>query len=359
MRTKPIKIKLVKKEDICTYSPNCTGCQLWHLSYSEELQHKELELKNKLKNLIPSDVKVDILNTGVISQRKRFDFTYKNGNLGLYDQERNIIDINNCLILDPNLNQAFQGLRDIFKKIPPPFKVASFRIRIGPDLKTLGLWIDMANVDIKALLIEREFLNQLSKKFIIEIGQKRKRLLLTDSGQHKLLDPKPEIWFKTLDTPLYSFIGSFTQPSWESADLLTQTILSWISNSKPFITEYGCGIGQYSIPLLNKGYALNIFEKDQSAIECLKMNTQKPFTLNQVPSVDIALVNPPRSGLKEFCLKLIEGKPESIIYISCSVDSLKEDLEKLSKVYKVEKINLIDQFPRSRHFETAILLKRI
>lgn len=345
----------------CPHSPVCNGCNYWDIDYKTELQHKKEELKNKLN----SSIEIRVKTTNIIPQRVRFDFTYKNNILGLYSKDKELTEIKTCLILDPKLQKSYEILQSIFSTHKVPFTVASLRLRLSPiENQKPGLWLDLANKEVKDLLVEKKFLNILSEKFIIEIGQKRKRLKLDPKGdQHKLEDPKPEIWFKTLDQNLYSFVGSFTQPCWQSADLLTTTMIEMLErlSSKPLrITEYGSGIGQYTIPLLGRGHQMNVFESDQLALECLALNKgSKDIELNTRTKADAALVNPPRSGLREFADKLVESKVDSIIYISCSVDSLAVDKEKLESHYQMKEIYLVDQFPRTKHFESVVLFQRI
>lgn len=331
------------------------------MDYQTELQHKKDELKNKLNSVIPIRVKT----TNVIPQRVRFDLTYKNNILGLYSKEKELISIKTCLILNPELQKRYEILQDIFNSQKAPFSIASLRLRLSPiENQKPGLWMDLPNKEVKDLLVEKNFLNILSEKFIIEIGQKRKRLKLDLKGdQHKLVDPKPEVWFKTLGHNLYSYVGSFTQPCWQSADLLTTTVTEMLEkiSSKPLrITEYGSGVGQYTIPLLELNHKLNVFESDPLALECLNLNKgDYQLELNAQTAADVALVNPPRSGLKEFADRLIASQVKHIIYISCSVDSLAVDQEKLSSNYEMKEIYLVDQFPRTKHFESVVLFQRI
>lgn len=343
----------------------CNTCQHWDLTYDQELHLKKENLKKKL-NLQSIDIHVKTVKN--FAHRTRFDFSYKNGQLGLFDESKNCWPVPECQILHPDLLEAYKQLRLYFQNHQPLFDRASFRLRISPN-SDWGLWMDLANTDIKKLLDEKHWLTGLASNYKIEIGQKRKRLLLKpEHGQHKLSEAKLDAWFLSLGDPLQCHIGSFTQPSWESADLITSTILDHLKKSATkTVFEYGCGIGQYTIPLLKTGFDVAVFETDFTALHALKATAQayskkltlNPYDLDPYKNV-IALVNPPRSGLHKFSQDLINNPAvESIIYVSCSIDSLAADIQVLSPYFELAQVTLVDQFPRSQHFETICMLRRV
>jgi 23S rRNA (uracil1939-C5)-methyltransferase len=66
------------------------------------------------------------------------------------------------------------------------------------------------------------------------------------------------------------------------------------------------------------------------------------------------LVDPPRSGLGHFLsYDFWKQRPfANIVYVSCSLNSWVKDSQKLlSYGYKLKNITLVDQFPRTDHFE--------
>lgn len=359
---------MMNLDNICPhFLRNCGGCTHWNIDYHAEVQLKKDHLKSKLN----SSIEIRVKHPSKFRLRTRFDFTIADEKMGLYSKDRELIDLNSCHILHPELEKAFQFLREYVAKNPLGISKGSMRIRINPDLDKWGLWIDFSNVDIKRLLDEKTWLTGLSQKFIIEIGQKKKRLDLTslDKDQLKLTDPKPENWFKTLSEELLCSISNFTQPAPETADLLTEEILKWVTSVKPErVIEYGCGIGQYSLPVLKLGVNLDVFENDAIALDYLKLNTKSynsKLSINDQSRVvskterTIALVNPPRSGLQKFTQTLIDSNASHIIYISCFPESLASDLSKLAPHFKLEDIVMVDQFPRSHHYEAAVLLERV
>jgi 23S rRNA (uracil1939-C5)-methyltransferase len=357
--------------DICKYSfksleqyklpteAACQGCQLWGTPYELQLEHKKDELKKKLNTTITINVKT----AGSEGLRTRFDFTVEDQKLGLYASNSAIVNIKQCRLLHPKLQEAYTNLQ----QYRWPIKKGSLRLRLSPD-ETWGLWLDLANTDVRDLLQERHFLTRLAEAYTIEIGQKGKRLHIPAQSDSplKLVDPVYAAWHITDGEKLTGSIRHFTQPSWITSELLNETVLSWLPTSPSTLIEFGCGLGQFTVPMLKRGHKVIGFETEKSTLAALLENTKKwsaDFDLNpQVLPIfsSYALVNPPRSGLTEaFIEQLHRRTAEKIIYISCFADTLARDLQKLSSNYALEDLTLVDQFPQSEHFESCALLQRI
>jgi len=368
---------------ICHIHESCPGCSLWHLSYDQQILLKKKKL-SELLNVNPE--KIDFLSAGEYGLRTRIDFIIKDKQIGLIDHERNLIPITQCLQLAPRLQEAFAVIhKNLFN-----VKIGTIRLRYSKYEKKFGLWLDFANVDIKNLLIEKTQIDRLKNDFFIEVGQKKKTIsTLETSDQYKLTDPKPSLWFETYEqvenelhaTPLYCAISNFTQPSPETAQLIIKTILNWISSIQiDHIWEFGCGIGQYTLPLLSQQNEVTVFESDEFALDCLKLSLKdKPYLaklnilLGDFQSIknlekqttikksQLCLVNPPKSGLKGFSDYLYKIKPEYIIYISCFPETMARDFKMINQDgdYKIKDIAIVDQFPQTEHFEVVCLFQRV
>lgn len=76
---------------------------------------------------------------------------------------------------------------------------------------------------------------------------------------------------------------------------------------------------------------------------------------------DVLFMDPPRSGSTEkFLNAVVKAAPDRIIYISCGPESLKRDLNILTKKgYAVKRIQPVDMFPFTEHVETVVLISRV
>jgi 23S rRNA (uracil1939-C5)-methyltransferase len=75
---------------------------------------------------------------------------------------------------------------------------------------------------------------------------------------------------------------------------------------------------------------------------------------------DLAVVDPPRSGLGERVARLLAtlGAPR-VVYVSCDPATLARDLVVLlGSGYRIEQVHLVDLFPQTYHLETVVHLAR-
>ena len=152
-----------------------------------------------------------------------------------------------------------------------------------------------------------------------------------------------------------------------------------------------CGIGTISLFLAQKAKQVYGLEIVPEAIENAKKNAEKNGLQNTeffvgaaeevLPKwveeqkrelsakgadcgigdmVDVVSLDPPRKGCDEACLSaVLELSPKRIVYVSCDPGSLARDIKYLREGgYELEKWVGIDNFPRTGHVETVVLLSR-
>jgi 23S rRNA (uracil1939-C5)-methyltransferase len=370
--------------NFCPHEELCGGCQTTNTSYEEQISLKKREFSKKLESL-NFDSQVTLLTLGPHAQRTRTDLTLQQGTLGFYQTNSNkVFSLKTC----PHFSKELQNWFNEFSQLQfSTIEKGSLRLRVSPSGQK-GLWIDFSNKNIKELLEQKQPLEDLLNECIIEIGQKRKRLIYKDH-QLKLSEPTPYPWFQTYiqGTPhlLDGFIGSFTQPSWQSNRLIIDALESLLSTLTPsFAIEWGSGIGNLTLPLATVCQKVLALEIDPLLVLNLKNNVSRSGLLNRVEiiqgdfhhsnnplfgplskaplsDVDLLVVNPPRSGLKKFVELLTPDAffPMSLIYLSCNEISLIEDgLQLIQRGYQLKRIYLIDQFPQTTHYESMSLWSR-
>lgn len=353
---------------ICDYHATCNGCRDWQSSNADILLNKLDQVRSGLLSVKIQSPQIECVSISDRGLRDRMDFTLEQGRIGLYHaEEKRIQDLPECL----QLSQALAAFYALFRKINWPVQKGSFRLRSAPEQKgsnpKYGAWLDFSNLDVKNLLSDSENspLSQLKEKAIVEVGQKRKILNFDSNGKLKLQDPEFHIWSQSLylgqDIGLYSVIGGFSQVGHRINHEIVQRVEQWTHEIRPLqILEYGSGSGNLTFPALGYAEGIKVLETDPLALAGLEKTAReigvwtKIVMLDslQTPKADMVLMNPPRSGALELVQNLEQTKAEHLIYMSCFFDSFLRDSQLIQKQgYRLEKLTLVDQFPRTSHFE--------
>lgn len=174
-------------------------------------------------------------------------------------------------------------------------------------------------------------------------------------------------------------IGSFWQVNPAVASQLLKTVDEWIAplDLDTLVDAY-CGVGTFACALTKPFRERLLIENDHAATEAAEYNLQQklygcqvvtnatekalPKALPRYPQDStLVVVDPPRTGCQAQVLQtLLENRPVRVLYVSCNPSTLARDLKALTStgVYSLEHLGLFDMFPRTAHFETAVLLKR-
>ena len=180
--------------------------------------------------------------------------------------------------------------------------------------------------------------------------------------------------------------NSFTQPNAAINIKMLEWAISVTKDSKGDLLEFYCGNGNFSIALaqnFRKVLATEIAKASvYSAQHNIKINNidnliiarlsaeeftsaiKKERQFNRLQGINLddyqcqtVLVDPPRAGLDDNTLEIIQSY-QRIIYISCNPNTLKNNLEQLTKTHHIEHFAMFDQFPYTDHIETGIVLRK-
>ena len=131
------------------------------------------------------------------------------------------------------------------------------------------------------------------------------------------------------------------------------------------------GVGFFSLPLGQRYQRIVAVEGDRVAGRYLQRNARRrrlghlqyvhfavDSWISQLPKrSDRVVVDPPRTGLsRKVCAFLCARKPRRLSYVSCHPAALARDLKTLTKVFRIEKISLLDLFPQTGHMEVVVQL---
>lgn len=311
-----------------------------------------------------------------------------NPQIGLFKEgSHEIIDIPNCSMHHPKINEASQVLREWIKEndIRPyneskgtgDLRYAQFVVERATSKVQLTLVFNF--LDIRPALLKK--LEQLWKKrpdlwhSLWFNGNERK--VNTIFGMVWIhLYGSEWLWEDVLGRKVCFKPSSFGQSNLDAFEDLLDSMRGHISHGKK-ITEFYAGIGVIAMCLLDISRDIVCSEINQFSKECFD-NAVKGFSeeerlrihyevgpaatqvelLNQS---EIVIVDPPRKGLDKNLLSgLLEStQVKELVYISCGWDSFKRDCSQLiEKKWKLHVVEGYLFFPGSDHIETLAIFKR-
>lgn len=297
-------------------------------------------------------------------------------------QHKNVIRIDEFEIADQSINTLMPILLEELKS----HDILSNRLFEVHFLSTLKGKMLVSLIYRAPLSEEWEVLaTQLSQKLNVKmVGRSRgKKIVLSDEyvvEELKVFDRTFQ--YKQIES-------SFTQPN----AIVCQKMLEWacssIEKSEKDMLELYCGNGNFTLPLSLKFNRVLATELAKSSVYAAQWNieqnqidniqvarlsaedfteaytAQREFRRLQEANIDIqsydfetVFVDPPRAGIDDETLKLLQGF-ERIIYISCNPDTLYDNLQVLLKTHRIVKFAMFDQFPYTHHVESGVVLERI
>ena len=342
IETSPLRI-----DEECPYSNICGGCNLNHICFNEENKFK----LNKVKSIIQKYASIDPNLVKGITYHDRNNYRNKiilhgeENTLGLYKENTNeIIPINNCLIVNPKINEIIKVLNSLDKELSEVIiKTSNDNSKVMVSITGKINNIDVLKDLVDVLIINNEYItdnhvietNIGNKKYIEGIDSffQVNNTLTKELYDEVLLNVKDKTYNQVLD--LYCGAG---------------TIGIYISDYCKKII--GIDYNESNINDANKNKELNNLDN----IEFI--NDKVENKIQDFKDIDLIIVDPPRAGLDDKTKDYLKQiNPEKIIYVSCDPITLARDIKDLD-TYKVNYIKVFNMFPRTYHCESITILER-
>lgn len=121
---------------------------------------------------------------------------------------------------------------------------------------------------------------------------------------------------------------------------------------------YGVEIVPEAITDARENARLNHIENAEFFVGAAEEVLPKWVQENPEERIDVIMVDPPRKGMDSACIEtILKLNPERVVYVSCDSATLARDLKILcEKEYRLETVQPVDMFGRTRHVETICLL---
>ena len=353
-----------RSNNTCEHFTKCGGCLLQHWQYENYKQWKFNLIRQPLLKLTPDIKTLDMISTENYSRRRVKFFLRQDNNsckLGFkkYKSET-LININNCIIIDPEIMAFMSELKNAFNKIFLTNEILIFHVN------KLDYGLDILIQTNKSLRINdliNIFKNFKSKIISIYYQQNNQNPeLILFYNKNKLSFGKDNVY--GLIPP-----AGFFQATKIAENELIKNILNEIQNKNEYVLDLYSGSGTFTLPLLKNGYNVYAIDNNKSSIESLIKSSKEQNLFNNFKynisnltkekiethffqNFDMVILDPPRAGAIIQVTSLGKSKVKKIIYISCNIQTFLRDSKiLLSYGYKIKYILPIDQFLYTSHLE--------
>lgn len=357
-------------EPPCAIAAACGGCD-WmalpaaaQLRYKAELVAEALERTGRLKLPAPPEMASAGAPLGYrLRVRLHVDEVGRVGFFGAGSRE--IVELTECLVVAPELRAPLRTL-------------AALAV---PERAVLGEYF--AAIDLRAVPGDGGVELELEPREGVRMREKAIDALLA------VLKQSARVGFSThrraglrrYDLPGGGFLrvpsAGFTQVNWAVNAALVAAVVAGAAQRgvKSFLDLYA-GVGNFTVPLARAGMGGAAVEVEAGSIAALREALREQGltgvelvagdvarALGRVRTVrkgvELALLDPPRSGAKEAIAPLVALQPKTIAYVACDPVTLARDLRRLVDAgWALEGVQCFDMFPQTHHVETLAWLGR-
>lgn len=357
----------------CPNFGKCGGCQFQHLQMAEQLKIKKQLLADALERIGRFDeMAIGPVKSAAMQWEYRRHITlhlepssqgYRPGYVAM--DNKSILTIDECAIFEAKSSPLLAYLQGFVCQIEAreqnPGRVTIFKCDQNG-------WI----CHFQFAYMPRNFASA------VEQAMQQKSLftgIIATTQKETLSWGAAEIFFK--QDP-FNFVASplaFMQNHPEQSAHIYRHICDCAKELKiKKVLDLYCGIGLASVMLSQGGIssvavecnieAIKLAERnaainDAHAVRFIQADVQKVLkNLLKIEKPDLALLNPPRQGLRSKILHiLLKSPPKHLLYISCMPATLARDLKVLcEKKYQIRSLQPFDMFPQTTHLETVVHL---
>ena len=170
--------------------------------------------------------------------------------------------------------------------------------------------------------------------------------------------------------------GAFGQSNLEVAQRIIEHLRTQIPEGS-CVAEFYTGVGAIGLSVIDRLRELRLNESNPHALRGLEQGLQGLQAMQRAKIVlkpgpagamqeaaegaDLVIVDPPRKGLEpELAQRLAVRPPQRLLYVSCALDSLREDILRLTSegALRLTALTVFDMFPYTAHVETVARFER-
>lgn len=363
-------------EPRCPYYGACGGCQWQHIAYAAQVRLKQQVVEEQFARIGKQAVGVDAVYVPQSPWEYRYGCEIALSREAGFRQRgsRRVVEVENCAISHPLISRLLATLNAMIRdgRIPDLWGRNWVETRVIPqgDNTRLALILEgVRNVDLEAEPELRAVLDALAS-----IPEAVSVSYRTPSGQVRPFAGEALVGIELMGKSIRFPPGAFFQAN---VDMLPAAIermraLAAVRPDETVLDLY-CGVGIFGLFMASDAQHVIGVEVDKQAIAAAR-KTAADWGLRNIdfwdlpaekvtenlPQADVAVVDPPRTGMDPRVLHAVAGSaPSRIVYLSCEPSTLARDAALLQEEgYRVDRLELFDFFPQTYHIESLALFRR-
>ena len=397
----------LRVEPKCRHFGVCGGCKWQNLDYNSQLQFKQQEVVEAFEHIAgiqPEEVLPILPSPDIFYYRNKLEFTFSvhpwfqtmpQGNqqrqgqaLGFHAPKSffKVVDIEQCLLQPEPSNQIRNFVRTIAKDKGLEF----YNIKQHKGfLRTLTLRNNSSGQFMVILQVAENsqekiasVLEPLIKQFDAIVSA---YYIVNQKKNDSYADLEPQLFYgqpyliEQLNGLKFKIRPkSFFQTNVKQAVNLYNVAKKFADlDGTQVVYDLYSGTGTISLYVADKAKKVVGIEYIDQAVADAKENAQlnaitnAEFIAADINTVftpefislhgkpQVLIIDPPRAGMSKKVIQTIKFiRPQKIVYISCNPSTQARDVQMLSDLYVLKKIQPVDMFPHTYHIENVALLEQ-
>ncbi|MDR1661993.1 MAG: 23S rRNA (uracil(1939)-C(5))-methyltransferase RlmD [Azoarcus sp.] len=390
--TRIVRASAQRVAPLCPHFGICGGCSLQHLDPLAQAAVKQRVMEDAFGHIakIRPEIVFPAISGPVWGYRHRARLSVRRvpgrgGMLIGFHEKRSsyIADLSVCPVLPPHLSAMLPALHELTDSLSIRDRIPQIEAAIGEsaDGRPATALVfrhllpftdtDLAHLAAFGAAADMEIWRQPEQPGSARPLLEGKR----GSGGRGLVYTLPEYGLRLAFRPV-----DFTQVNVYANRLLIRRAMQLL-DPRPGerIADLFCGLGNFTLPIAQRGGAVTGVEGNDALVECAAANARAngletrssiyaanlfdatEDSLAALGPFDKILLDPPREGAIAVVKAISRAQPPGrIVYVSCNPATLARDAAVLvrEKGYALRGAGIVNMFPHTSHVETLALFER-
>lgn len=343
----------------CRHYKTCGGCALQHAS-DRFVADWQKDVVSRALEAVGIKAPIRRLHTSPPASRRRATFTgrrtKKGALVGFHGPASDaLIAVPECQIVRPALLAALPALEEI-------------TCLAASRKSALRLSVTDTDSGLDVLVNDGKPLDEDLQRRLIEVASAAGFARISWDDDVIVQRVAPVLKIGTAPVPVPP--GAFLQATAEGEAALLASVQEAVGGAKKVLDLFA-GCGTFALPM-SLGAEVHAVESEQSLLDALysgwrhstgskRVTTERrdlfrrPLTPDELKRFEAIVIDPPRAGAEAQISEISAAKVQRIAYVSCNPVTFARDAAILTNSgYKLDWIDIVDQFRWSTHIEIAV-----